>query len=100
MKQVSESFEISNMATKNEKLISIWLKSFNSQCTIKNYLADLNQFDQWLKKKDLLSAKEQDIRNYILDLEEKDLAKRTRNRRLATIKVILWLALGKPSFKK
>ena len=33
-----------------------------------------------------MAAKEQDIRNYILDLNENNLAKRTRNRRLATLK--------------
>ena len=74
------------MIAKSEKLIASWLKSFSSACTIKNYQADLGQFSQWLKTKDLLSAKEQDIRNYLLDLEEKELSKRTRNRRLATIK--------------
>lgn len=74
------------MTTKVEKLVAVWLKSFGSVCTIRNYQADLGQFSRWLKSKDLLSAKEQDIRNYLLDLEEKELSKRTRNRRLATIK--------------
>lgn len=74
------------MATKAEKFVTAWLKSFGSVCTIRNYQADLGQFSQWLKNKDLLSAREQDIRNYLLDLEEKELSKRTRNRRLATIK--------------
>ena len=74
------------MMTKAEKLIAGWLKSFSSACTIRNYRADLGQFSQWLKNKDLLSAREQDVRNYLLDLEEKELSKRTRNRRLATLK--------------
>jgi len=74
------------MITRAEKLIASWLRSFNSPCTLKNYQADLYNFSQWLKTGDLLSAREQDIRNYILDMEERDLAKRTRNRRLATIK--------------
>jgi len=74
------------MTTKAEKFVAAWLKSFGSVCTIRNYQADLGQFSRWLKNKDVLSAKEQDIRNYLLDLEEKELSKRTRNRRLATIK--------------
>jgi len=74
------------MASKVDKLTTIWLKSFNSICTARNYQADLGQFAQWLKNKDFLSAKEQDIRNYILDLEDRGLSKRTRNRRLATIR--------------
>jgi site-specific recombinase XerD len=74
------------MAFKVEKHMAAWLKSFNSICTVRNYRADLNRFALWLRNKNLLSVKEQDIRNYLLDLEEQDLAKRTRNRRLATIK--------------
>lgn len=74
------------MTLKVEKLIATWLKSFKSVCTVSNYQADLNQFAKWLKNKNILSAREQDIRNYLLDLEERELSKRTRNRRLATIK--------------
>ncbi|NMC35218.1 MAG: tyrosine-type recombinase/integrase [Veillonellaceae bacterium] len=80
------------MTLKVEKLIATWLKSFKSVCTVRNYQADLNQFAKWLKNKNILSAREQDIRNYLLDLEERELSKRTRNRRLATIKSLYnWL---------
>ena len=74
------------MQSQTTKLIASWLKAFNSECTRKNYQADLVQFFNWIKEKDILSVQEKDIRNFILDLEEKGLSKRTRNRRLATIK--------------
>lgn len=69
-----------------EKLISSWLKRFPSACTVRNYKTDTEQFLNWLKDKSLLRAEEKELRNYILDLEEKGLSKRTRNRRLAALK--------------
>jgi site-specific recombinase XerD len=74
------------MILKKEKLIAVWLKSFDSDCTVRNYQADIEIFFEWLRKKDFLSVLEKDIRNFILDLEEKGLSKRTRNRRLAALK--------------
>jgi site-specific recombinase XerD len=74
------------MSEKNQKLLSRWLKSFNSACTVKNYQVDIQQFSAWLSDKDILKVVEKDVRNFILDLEEKGLTKRTRNRRLAAIK--------------
>lgn len=74
------------MVQHSEQLFKLWLKSFSSECTVKNYQADLNRFIAWLGKKNILLIKEQDIRNFLLDLGEKDLSKRTRNRKLASIK--------------
>ena len=74
------------MATKSDKLISSWISGFSSHCTVINYQSDIKSFSNWLGKKSILEAGERDIRNYLLDLEERDLSKRTRNRKLATIK--------------
>jgi len=80
------------MSNKNAKLISTWLRSFNSVSTVKNYSADIAQFTNWIGDTDLLKVQEKDIRNFMLDLEEKNLSKRTRNRRLAAIKSLYhWL---------
>lgn len=73
---------------KSEQLVALWLKGFSSPCTIRNYRTDIDQFLTWLDSKDLLRVDEKDVRNYILDLEEKGLSKRTRNRRLATLKSV------------
>ncbi len=59
------------MSNKNGKLISTLLRSFNSALTIKNYSADIIQFTNWIGDNDLLKVQEKDIRNFILDLEEK-----------------------------
>jgi site-specific recombinase XerD len=74
------------MSSKSDKFIPSWLGSFSSICTIRNYQSDIKKYSDWLGKKSILEAGEGDIRNYILDLEDKELSKRTRNRRLATIK--------------
>ncbi len=80
------------MSNKNGKLISTWLRSFNSTSTVKNYSADIAQFTNWIGDTDLLKVQEKDIRNFMLDLEEKNLSKRIRNRRLAAIKSLYnWL---------
>ena len=73
------------MATESDKFISAWLNSFASQCTVRSYRADMKQFLAWFKKGDIATAEERDIRNILLDLQERGLAKRTRNRRLASI---------------
>ena len=84
------------MSNKNETLISTWLRSFNSTSTVKNYSADITQFTNWIGDTDLLKVQEKDIRNFILDLQEKGLSKRTRNtgnHRLSAIKSLyncLW----------
>jgi integrase/recombinase XerC len=68
------------------------LRSFGSVSTIKNYKADIAQFTNWIGDTDLLKVQEKDIRNFMLDLEEKNLSKRTRNRHLAAIKSLYnWL---------
>jgi site-specific recombinase XerD len=59
------------MSNKNGKLISTWLRSFNSASTVKNYTADITQFTNWIGDTDLLKVQEKDIRNFILDLQEK-----------------------------
>jgi site-specific recombinase XerD len=46
----------------------------------------MKQFLAWFKKGDIATAEERDIRNFLLDLQERGLAKRTRNRRLASVK--------------
>jgi site-specific recombinase XerD len=80
------------MSNKNGKLISTWLRSVGSVSTVKNYSADITQFTKWIGDIDLLTVQEQDIRNFMLDQEEKNLSKRTRNRRLAAIKSLYhWL---------
>jgi len=80
------------MSNKNGKLISTWLRSFGSVSTVKNYSAAIAQFTNWIGDTDLLKIQEKDIRNFMLDLEEKNLSKRTRNRRLAAIKSLYhWL---------
>jgi len=84
------------MKSKHDKLISSWLKSFHSMCTVNNYRTDIHQFMTWLGEKDIFKVQEKDIRNFILDLEEKGLGKRTRNRRLASIKSFYsWLLQNK-----
>ena len=74
------------MLMENSKLIDLWLKTFNSECTKKSYHSDIKQFLTWFKNKNILSVREKDIRNYILDLLEQGIIKRTRNRRLSTLK--------------
>lgn len=74
------------MSNADQGLINSWLKGFASTRTIRNYQSDINSFLNWFEKKGLLKAKEKDIRNYILDLDEKGLSKRSRNRKLASLK--------------
>jgi site-specific recombinase XerD len=74
------------VSNKANKLVLAWLSCFSSACTVKNYGADLTNFIDWLEKKDILAVGEKDIRNFLLDLQERNLSKRTRNRRLASVK--------------
>ena len=65
---------------------ALWLEAGLSNNTLSAYKSDLNQFDQWLKSKNLLAADQQDITGFLLYRQQQGNTSRSASRFLSSLR--------------
>jgi integrase/recombinase XerD len=65
---------------------TLWLEAGLSSNTLSAYSSDLNQFDQWLKAKNLLEASDQDISAFLLYRQQQGTSSRSSSRIISSMR--------------